>query len=212
MQFGRAEGVDYAGFLLLLRHGADGRRPPLFDATAAATIAAVALGDTRIDLTWSAAAWLLLLALGPQVIGWLLITVSLPRLPTATTSLLLMIQPVGSLLLAAVIFSERPNSLQLVGVGIVLVAVLFATRWQSGPSSSSRRPFDERPPGHPRRAGRIPRPRLDASVGSHAEDGPSSRWTNESAALTASSTGPTDPLSRNKGTRNGRGISGELRR
>lgn len=36
-----------------------------------------------------------------------------------------MIQPVGSLLLAAVIFSERPNSLHLVGVGIVLVAVLW---------------------------------------------------------------------------------------
>ncbi len=141
VQFGLAAGVAYVGFLLLLRRGADGRRPagPLFDATAGATIAAaiaaVALGDTQIDLTWSAAAWLLLLALGPQVVGWLLITVSLPRLPAATTSLLLMIQPVGSLLLAAVIFSERPNSLQLVGVGIVLVAVLFAARWQSGPSS-----------------------------------------------------------------------------
>ena len=76
-----------------------------------------------------------MLALAPQVVGWLLITVSLPRLAAATTSLLLMIQPVGSLLPAAVIFSERPSSLQLVGVGIVLVAVLFAARWQSGPSS-----------------------------------------------------------------------------
>jgi drug/metabolite transporter (DMT)-like permease len=135
-----AAGVAYVGFLLLLRHGADERRPagPLFDATAAATIAtaiaAGALGDTRIGLTWPAAAWLLSLALGPQVVGWLLITVSPPRLPAATTSLLLMIQPVGSLLPAAVIFSERPNSLQLVGVGIVLVAVLFAARWQPRPS------------------------------------------------------------------------------
>ena len=51
-----------------------------------------------------------MLALAPQVVGWLLITVSLPRLAAATTSLLLMIQPVGSLLPAAVIFSERPSS------------------------------------------------------------------------------------------------------
>ena len=40
--------------------------------------------------------WLLTLALTSQVLGWLLITVSLPRLPAALTSVTLTIQPVGS--------------------------------------------------------------------------------------------------------------------
>ena len=58
----------------------------------------------------------------------MLITISLPRLPAASTSLLLMIQPIGSLALAAVIFSESPSGLQLVGVVMVIGAVVFATR------------------------------------------------------------------------------------
>jgi drug/metabolite transporter (DMT)-like permease len=39
-----------------------------------------------------------------------------------------MIQPVGSLALAALIFSESPSLLQLLGVALVIGAVIFATR------------------------------------------------------------------------------------
>ena len=45
---------------------------------------------------WPSAGWLVLLALTSQVLGWLLITVSLPRLPAAMTSMILTIQPIGS--------------------------------------------------------------------------------------------------------------------
>ena len=62
-----------------------------------------------------------------QVIGWLLITTSLPRLPAAITSLTLTVQPVGSVALAALILAEAPTALQLVGVAVVLVAVITAT-------------------------------------------------------------------------------------
>ena len=51
----------------------------------------------------------------------------LPRLPAALPSLLLTIQPVGSVGLAAVIFGESPSPLQLLGVLIVLAALLGAT-------------------------------------------------------------------------------------
>ena len=54
------------------------------------------------------------------MLGWLLITISLPRLPAALTSLLLTVQPVGSVALAALIFGESPTPLQLVGVALVL--------------------------------------------------------------------------------------------
>ena len=45
-----------------------------------------------------------------QVVGWMLISVSLPRLPAALTSVILLIQPVSSVALAALILSERPSA------------------------------------------------------------------------------------------------------
>jgi drug/metabolite transporter (DMT)-like permease len=132
--FGLGAGIAYVGFLLLLRRsGSDLRRPagPLFDATATATVCCVAagllIGDADLAPDWPGAAWLITLALTSQVLGWLLITTSLPRLPAAITSLLLTVQPVGSVALAAVIFSESPSALQLVGVAMVLGGLLIAT-------------------------------------------------------------------------------------
>jgi len=133
--FGLATGVSYAGFILILRHGnADMRRPagPLFDATASAavvaTVAGLAIGDADLAPQWSAQVWLVTLALTSQVVGWLLISVSLPRLPAALASLLLMIQPVGSVILAAVLLGESPSALQLVGVAAVLGGLVAVTR------------------------------------------------------------------------------------
>jgi drug/metabolite transporter (DMT)-like permease len=132
--YGLGAGVAYVGFLLLLRRGgADLRRPagPLFDATATGAVGCIAagavIGDANLVPWWPSAGWLVLLALTSQVLGWLLITTSLPRLPAAMTSLLLMVQPVGSVALAAAILGESPSALQLVGVAGVLVALVVAT-------------------------------------------------------------------------------------
>jgi drug/metabolite transporter (DMT)-like permease len=129
--FGLGAGVAYVGFLLLLRRGgADLRRPagPLFDATATSAVlcvaAGVVIGDAHLVPQWPGGAWLITLALTSQVLGWLLITISLPRLPAALTSLLLTVQPVGSVALGALIFSESPTSLQLLGVGLVLAGLM----------------------------------------------------------------------------------------
>ena len=144
--FGLGAGVAYVGFLLLLRHGgADLRRPagPLFDATAVAmvltVIAGSIIGDARLVPVWPGAAWLITLAMTSQVLGWLLITSSLPRLPAALTSLLLTIQPVGSVALAALIFGESPTVVQLLGVVLVLVALLTATYRARGRVAAARR-------------------------------------------------------------------------
>jgi drug/metabolite transporter (DMT)-like permease len=133
--YGLGAGVAYVGFLLLLRHGgADLRRPagPLFDATATATvvcvIAGLLIGDADLTPDWPGAGWLVTLALSSQVLGWLLIGISLPRLPAALTSLLLTVQPVGSVAVAALLLGESPSSLQLLGVLLVLSALLTATR------------------------------------------------------------------------------------
>jgi drug/metabolite transporter (DMT)-like permease len=132
--FGLGAGLAYVGFLLLLRRGgADIRRPagPLFDATLVAAVVSVAaglvIGDARLVPVWPGAGWLVVLALTSQVLGWLLISISLPRLAAAQTSLLLTVQPVGSVALAAAIFGESPSALQLGGVALVLSALLIAT-------------------------------------------------------------------------------------
>jgi drug/metabolite transporter (DMT)-like permease len=132
--FGLGAGIAYVGFLLLLRRsGSDLRRiaGPLFEATATATVFAVAagliVGDANLLPGWPGVGWLIVLALTSQVIGWLLITTSLPRLPAAITSLTLTVQPVGSVALAVLILGEAPTTLQLVGVAIVLSAVIAAT-------------------------------------------------------------------------------------
>ena len=66
------------------------------------------------------------------MLGWLLITVSLPRLPAALTSLILTVQPIGSVALGAIIFGEAPSALQLAGVAVVLAALLAATAPRRG--------------------------------------------------------------------------------
>jgi drug/metabolite transporter (DMT)-like permease len=61
------------------------------------------------------------------VVGWLLISVSLPRLPAVITSIVLMLQPVATVFLGAVLLDEAPSALQLSGVAIVLAGVALAT-------------------------------------------------------------------------------------
>lgn len=130
---GLATAVAYSGFILLLRQGnTDVRRPagPLLDATAVAAVGILVvgalLGEMDLRPSWPAHGWLLLLAVNSQVLAWLLISVSLPRLPALATSVLLLLQPVGSVAVGMVLLDEAPSTAQLVGVALVLVGVALA--------------------------------------------------------------------------------------
>ena len=132
--FGLGTGLAYGGFILVQRHAnADQRRPagPLFDATLSAALASLLiglpLGEVDLVPSWPAHGWLVLLALGVQVAGWLLISVSLPRLPAAVTSVVLTLQPVGSVLLGIWILAEAPSAFQLLGVLFILAGLLLTT-------------------------------------------------------------------------------------
>ena len=131
--FGLIAAVAYSGYLILIRQGNRGGERTwgsLFDASAtaaaAAALAGLAIGD--LDLTPGAAAlgWLLVVALTSQVAGYGLINLSLPRLPAAVTSVLLLIQPVITVVAAAILLDERPSTLQLLGVAALLVGVVIA--------------------------------------------------------------------------------------
>ena len=125
--------VCYAGYLLLLRKGRDRQRAagPIFDSTLTCGLTALAVGLIMgdIDLLPSLPmhAWLLLLALSAQVGGQVMIATALPRLPAATTSLLLLIQPVLATAIAMIVLSESPSTAQLVGVALILGGVLLGS-------------------------------------------------------------------------------------
>jgi drug/metabolite transporter (DMT)-like permease len=114
--------------------GRDLRRPagPLFAATLVATLVAIVagwlLGELDLRPSWPAHGWLVTLALTSQVLGWLLIALALPRLPASLTSIVLTVQPVGSVLLGIVLLSENPAPLQLAGVAIIVAGIVVATR------------------------------------------------------------------------------------
>jgi drug/metabolite transporter (DMT)-like permease len=116
---------------------------PLFEATAGGVVGSVllglVLGDLRLGPPWPALGWILLLALTSQVVGWLLITVSMPRLAAGTIGALLLIQPAGSVALSYVILSERPSLLQLGGVALILTGVVVAVTGRTPQAAYSRR-------------------------------------------------------------------------
>ena len=115
--YGMGTSVTYAAFLLVLRGSTKTSSHvagPLADATAGA-----ALGELSFAPPLSAFGWLLLTAFASQTVGWLLITWSLPRLPAALSSLLLLFQPAVSLVMAAVVLSQRPTTLQWAGALLV---------------------------------------------------------------------------------------------
>jgi drug/metabolite transporter (DMT)-like permease len=121
----------------------------LFEATLGATAASAVLGlvlnDYRLGpdpSPWPTLGWLALLALTSQVIGWLLITVSMPQLPAGMIGALLLVQPAGSVALSYAFLGERPSVLQLAGVVLVLAGVVVAasgTRPGRAQAADSRR-------------------------------------------------------------------------
>lgn len=120
----------YAVFLLAFRHSNKSHAPaagPLLEATFGALLASAVAGvfgaGIDFDVAWPGHGWLLALALGAQVGGWLLIGYALPRLPAVETATIVLLQPALTLIWGALIFDERPSTIQIGGVLVVLAGV-----------------------------------------------------------------------------------------
>lgn len=132
--YGLATSAAYACFLLILRRASEHKTHvagQLADATAGAAAGALLLGlvsgGVQLRIGWPSFFWLLLLGLLSGTLGWLLITSSLPRLPAAISSLLLLLQPAAALGLADAVLGERPTPLQVGGAVLVCAGVLAVT-------------------------------------------------------------------------------------
>jgi drug/metabolite transporter (DMT)-like permease len=128
--YGVVAGACYSGFLLIFRASNRVLAPtagPLLDATFGAALGALLCApfDPGFSLTpvWPAHAWLVLLALVAQVMGWLGIATALPRLPAVETSVLLLVQPVFALVWGRLFFAEHLSVLQWCGSVLVLAGV-----------------------------------------------------------------------------------------
>lgn len=122
----------YAFFILGFRHSNDIRAPaagPLMEATAGALLMTLVFGilgpGIEFGFSLPSHGWLLALGLGSQVVGWLLIGFALPRLPAVETATIILIQPALTLVWGALIFSERPSGVQILGALVVLAGVAF---------------------------------------------------------------------------------------
>jgi drug/metabolite transporter (DMT)-like permease len=127
---GMLAAIVYAAFLLVYRHAnrtPGPRSGPLLDSTLGMVAGALASAafDPHFTFTPGLAPSLYLaaLALGSQVIGWLLIGTALPRLPVVETSVLLLGQPVFTVVWGVLMFDERLSALQWTGSAIVLAGV-----------------------------------------------------------------------------------------
>jgi drug/metabolite transporter (DMT)-like permease len=126
--------LSYAGYLLIIRRGSnDLRRPagPVAISTASTMVVSILAGSLLGELdpvpSWPSHFWLVLVGITSQSIGYLVISISLPRLPAALVSIILLTQPVATVVLARLLLAEEPSVVQLLGVALVIGGIAVAT-------------------------------------------------------------------------------------
>jgi drug/metabolite transporter (DMT)-like permease len=131
---GVATALCYSGYLLLIRIGGrDPRRPagPVAIATIGTALVSgsvgLVMGDLDLAPPLASLGWLALLGVTSQSIGYLCISLALPRLPAVVTSIILLVQPPLTVILSVVLLDERPSAAQLAGVALVIGGIAVAT-------------------------------------------------------------------------------------
>ncbi|MDI9917159.1 DMT family transporter [Rhodococcus sp. IEGM 1379] len=120
-------------FMMGLATRAAGRTGlPMLVSTAAtgatAGLFGVVTGTLDLAPPLAAQGWLILLALVSQVVGWLLVASASQRLPAGNIAASLVLQSASALLFGAVLLSQIPSIVQIVGAVLILAGVVVATR------------------------------------------------------------------------------------
>ncbi|MCH8949414.1 MAG: DMT family transporter, partial [Chloroflexi bacterium] len=85
-------------------------------------------GDALTGYSMKTYLMIALLALGPQLIGHSAINYSLAYLSAMVVAMMILLEPLGTTALAAVILDERPTAFELLGGALVLAGVYLAIR------------------------------------------------------------------------------------
>lgn len=134
--YGILTALSYTGFMLSLRHVQSSQKPLKAFANLGVMSILCALllyihilyigQNISVSSTQS---WVSLLILGIfcQVVGWVLITQSMPNLPASIVGVVLLLQPALSMLWDILFFDRPMGIVDFVGLSMVLVGVYMAT-------------------------------------------------------------------------------------
>jgi drug/metabolite transporter (DMT)-like permease len=137
--------VCYSGFLFLLRRGGKASPPvqPYLLVMASAAVMSLAAGAAWYRLEplpgWTPIGWLVVATVCGQVLGWLWVARSSPKLSHQAGAALLLLTPVGAVALGAVVLGERPTGWQAAGCALILGGAYLASR-ERRRHPASRRP------------------------------------------------------------------------
>ncbi|MDQ1042563.1 DMT family transporter [Streptomyces sp. V4I2] len=125
--------LSYSGFLFLLRRGGfAGHVRTTYTLVICVSSVVSALGGAvwgtlGLAPSWRTLGWLAVVALSSQIVGWLLVAVNSPRLPSHIGAVLLLLTPVGALALGALVLGERPTPAQWLGCGLIMLSAYVTT-------------------------------------------------------------------------------------
>lgn len=134
--FGLLTAVSYAGYILCLRQarsGEDAHITTLQEVTMVTVITVLMLGiyllvnDISFALPAEDIGWMFLYGLISQTIGWLLITSSLPYLPTSRVALILLLQPTLAYVWEVLFFNRLVTPLEAIGALIAMIAIYIGS-------------------------------------------------------------------------------------
>jgi drug/metabolite transporter (DMT)-like permease len=99
---------------------------------AAGLLSAAALSGHRLELSFpSGALWVLLLALGPQLLGHTSYNYALKYVSATFVTITLLAEPVGATLLAIALLHQVPTWPRIAGAVLILAGILIAARAES---------------------------------------------------------------------------------
>lgn len=132
--------IFYSTFLIIYRYSNKEKSPAQnlqLDTTAGAALGLFILGILPLQslniepidfqLSYPSHAWLIILAISCQVVGWIAITYALPRLPAAHTSFALLLQPVLTIAWGILFLQENPSLQQSSGMILILGSIITVT-------------------------------------------------------------------------------------
>lgn len=134
--YGLATALAYTGFMLSLRHvqAMPGALSPMANLGLLSVMCAMILAGVVVWESgtfaipdWQSGWSVLLLGVFCQVIGWVLITQTMPSLPTSIVGLLLLLQPAMSMVWDVLFFARPTSWMDGFGLLLVLAGIYLAT-------------------------------------------------------------------------------------
>ncbi|MFU8821014.1 MAG: DMT family transporter [Gammaproteobacteria bacterium] len=135
--FGLLTAVFYAAYILALRRArAESPAGSIVSdlmivslVSAGFLFAGAGLGGEPVALPDPRSAWMLVAyALVAQVVGWLLISGSLPHVPASRVGLILLLQPILAFIWDVLIFSRAFGPREIVGAALAIIAIGLGSR------------------------------------------------------------------------------------